>query len=130
MHQKAKMEDGTLKYIKLKNGEDIVGVVTVETSNTVSIKRPLAFVIENDFEYNRQLLNIREWMPPIVAKDDVISIKKSTVFFITDVKDTFIEEYNEAVKTLYGITPRKRQVKTEENSNVVTLLPQDHNKKH
>lgn len=97
-----------IKLIKLKNGEDLVAFLLNETDTHLTLKQPLAFSIENEPAYGRQMLNVREWVAPIVAISDTIPIEKEFVVFITDVKESFIEEFKDAVGYLYGVTPKKR----------------------
>jgi hypothetical protein len=100
-----------VKLIKLKNGEDIVAYLLNETDTQITVKRPLAFSIENEPMYGRQMLNVREWIAPIVAATDTIPLDKDFIIYITDVKESFVEEFKEAVAYLYGVTPRKRSSK-------------------
>lgn len=105
-----------VKLIKLKNGEDLVAYLVSETDTQIVLKRPLAFTIENEPMYGRQMLNVREWVAPIVAATDTIPLDKDFVIFVTEVKDTFMSEFKDAVEYLYGVTPRKRDRKGVANS--------------
>lgn len=98
-----------VKLLKLKNGEDIVAYILNEDEKHIILKRPLAFSIENEPQYGRQMLNVREWVAPIVAATDTIPLEKEFVIFVTDVKESFKDEFKDAVDYLYGVTPRKRE---------------------
>ena len=100
-----------IKLLKLKNGEDIVAYLMEESDTQVTLKRPLAFTIENEPMLGRQMLNVREWVAPIVAASDTIPLDKDFIIFVTDVKESFAEEFKEAVNYLYGVTPKKRTTK-------------------
>ena len=98
-----------VKLIKLKNGEDLVAYLIDENEKQIQVRKPLAFTIENEPMYGRQMLNVREWVAPIVAISDTVPLDKDFIIFITDVKESFVAEYKDAVEYLYGVTPRKRE---------------------
>lgn len=108
MHQPITAEP-VIKFYKLKNLEDIVAYELESTDeNFYRVKRPLAFSVENEPESGRQMLNVREWIPPIVSAVEEILLPKAFVLFSTDVRDSFKEEFTDAVNYLYGVTPRKK----------------------
>ena len=115
MHQPM---DEPIKFYKLKTNEDIVAFQLKEDELFIYIKRPLAFTVENEVMAGRQMLNVREWIPPIVCAVDEIPLPKEYVMFSTDVRDSFKEEFKDAVEFLYNITPRKRE-RTEKSSGKV-----------
>lgn len=110
MHQPA--EEPVIKFYKLKTLEDIVAYQLQDGDGFYKIRRPLAFSVENEVGTGRQLLNVREWIPPIVSSVEEVCIPKEFVLFSTDVKDSFKEEFQDAVNYLYGVTPRKRNKPT------------------
>lgn len=97
-----------VKFIKLKNGQDLVAYILSEDDKVITLKRPLAFTVENEPMYGRQMLNVHEWVAPIVAATDTVPLDKDFVIFVTEVKDSFRLEFKDAVEYLYGVTPRKR----------------------
>lgn len=105
MHQPV---DPIIKFYKLKTLEDIVAYQLQDGDGFYRIRRPLAFSVENEMGTGRQLLNVREWIPPIVSAVEEVCIPKEFVLFTTDVKESFKEEFQDAVNYLYGVTPRKR----------------------
>lgn len=106
MHQPT--EEPVIKFYKLKTLEDIVAYQLEETDEFYRIRRPLVFSVENEMVTGRQLLNVREWIPPIVSAVEEVNLPKEFVIFSTDVKETFKEEFQDAVNYLYGVTPKKR----------------------
>ena len=111
MHQPITAEP-VIKFYKLKNLEDIVAYELVsEDAESYRIKRPLAFSVENEDDSGRQMLNVREWIPPIVSAVEEILLPKSFVLFTTDVRESFKEEFIDAVTYLYSVTPKKKSPK-------------------
>jgi hypothetical protein len=96
-----------IKFYKLKTNEDIVAFEVQVTKGHIQIKRPLAFTVDNEIIEGRQMLNVREWVPPIVCANDTIFLPKEFIMFSTDVKDTFKEEFTSAAEFFYSVTPRK-----------------------
>lgn len=111
MHQPVTVEP-VIKFYKLKNLEDIVAYQVDEDANHYRIKRPLAFMVENEPGSGKQMLDVREWIPPIVSAVEEISLSKEFVLFTTDVRDSFKEEFTDAVNYLYGVTPVKKDRST------------------
>lgn len=97
-----------IKFYKLKTNEDIVAFEEEDANGFYKIRRPIAFTVDNEVIAGKQLLNVREWVPPIVCANDTVYLPKEFVMFSTDVKDTFKEEFTEATDFLYNITPKKR----------------------
>jgi hypothetical protein len=96
-----------IKFYKLKTNEDIVAYEVRVEKGHIQIKRPLSFTVENEVMGGRQMLNVREWIPPIVAANDTVFLPKEFIMFSTDVKDSFKEEFMSATEFLYNVTPRK-----------------------
>ena len=96
-----------IKFYKLKTNEDIVAFEVQVCKGHIQIKRPLAFTVENEVMAGRQMLNVREWVPPIVCANDTVFLPKDYIMFSTDVKDSFKEEFLHATEFLYSVEPRK-----------------------
>lgn len=119
MHQPTTAEP-VIKFYKLKTLEDIVAY-ELETAeqNFIRIKRPLAFSVENEDGTGRQMLNVREWIPPIVSSVDEILLPKEYVLFSTEVRESFKEEFIDAVNYLYGVVPKPRNSKKSSSSGKI-----------
>lgn len=98
-----------VRFFKLHNGQDLVGYLAKESDNSVIIQRPLVVNIENDFMNARQMLNVREWLPPIITKLDEVELPKELVLLIAEVNDTFAEDFKEVINYFYGVKPKKRE---------------------
>lgn len=113
MHQP--VPDETIKFLKIKTGEDLVAYVLEQTDDFYRLKRPLSFTVENEVIAGRQMLNVREWIPPIVCSSEEVVLPARWVIFTSEVRDSFKTEFKEAVDFLYGVTPRKRTRKSMDN---------------
>jgi len=117
MHQPT---EPMVKFYKLKSGENVVGYDMGENETSYKVRRPLSFTVESDVMSGRQMLDVKEWLPPIVCATDETHIPKEFVLLVTDVKPTFKEEFDEASKFLYNVEAvRKKSRKTADN---VTML--------
>lgn len=112
MHQPI---EAVIKFYKLRTNEDIVAFEEESTETHYKIRRPLAFTVDNEVMAGKQMLNVREWVPPIVCANDTILLPKEYVMFTTDVKESFKEEFVGATDFLYNITPKKKKEVSRDN---------------
>lgn len=117
------MQQPTIKFYKLKTNEDIVAYELQVTKGHFQIKRPLSVRVDNEIVAGRQMLDVREWVPPIVCAVDTIFLPKELVIFSTDVRESFKEEFTDAVEFLYNVTPREKPKK--DSNKVVPFLLKD-----
>lgn len=113
-------EEPNIKFFKLKNLEDIVAYELPSTQEGyIRLHRPLVIFVENEIETGRQMLNVREWIPPIVSAVEEIMLSEDYVLFSTEVRDSFKEEFIEAVNYLYSVTPRRKKQNSSKSSSKV-----------
>jgi hypothetical protein len=112
--------ESDIKFYKLKNGEDIVAFEIESLESHYNIRRPLLIKVENEVLAGRQMLNVREWVPPIVCANDTVLLPKELVIFSTDVKVSFKEEFKDATDYLYNVVPKKKQPRTPSNSTLIS----------
>jgi hypothetical protein len=114
MHQPVP-DQPAIRFYKLKTNEDIVAFELESTELYYRIRRPLAFSVENEVMGGRQMLNVREWLPPIVCGTDEVFLPKEYVLFATEVRESFKDEFTHAVEFLYNVSPRKRSSRSRED---------------
>jgi hypothetical protein len=107
------MEQPVVKFYKLRDGENIVAFEMENADTHYRLRRPLSFTIENEVMSGRQMLNVREWIPPIVCATDEICIPKEYVMVSTDVKESFKSEYEQASEFLYNVQARPKKPREE-----------------
>lgn len=98
-----------IRYLKLKNGEELIGYVTSDASS-YEIDRPVMLMIVNLYEESRQLLNFREYLPPTIVKEQKLTVGKKEVFFMLEVQDQFKEQYIEMCEYLFDEVDKKKPV--------------------
>lgn len=98
-----------VRYYKLKSGENLVAFELENSDLHYRLRRPLSFTVENEPLSGRQMLDVREWVPPIVCNTDEINLAKEYVMFSTEVKDSFRAEFDEASEFLYNVEPRHKK---------------------
>ena len=99
------LEKLPLLFIKLKNGDDIVGYVVHRDESSIKLKRPLVVWVDNDMDSGRQYLQVREWIPPIVVTSDETDISLSDIMLTMDVLERFHKEYGDVAEYFYDVTP-------------------------
>lgn len=114
MHQQVP-DQPTIKFYKLKTNEDIVAFELQVCKGHYRIRRPLAFTVENEVMGGRQMLNVREWLPPIVCGTDEVFLPKEFVLITTEVRESFKNEFIHAVNYLYEVTPRKKPTRSRDD---------------
>lgn len=114
-----------IKFLKLRNGEDLVAKVTAD-GDTLVLKRPVAIMIENIYEEGRQLLNVREWLPPTVVLSDTATIPSCEVIATLEINPEFVEQYEEICEMFFDNKPvikKKTKAKSlSSDDKVVSIL--------
>jgi len=130
MHQET--DNPTPIFYKLTTGEDIVAYQLSETQHTLLIKQPMVILVENDFGAARQLLNVREWLPPVITKKDEVSLPKKLIVFSIEVNAEFKEEFKQVVAYFYGVKPKRKARREAGDSKVVpfTFVKDESGKTH
>lgn len=98
-----------IMFFKLASGEDLVAYLVSQTEETFTVKRPLSVLIENEFETARQLIQIREWLPPIVVKFDEIELPKDILVCMMETRDSFKDEYIDVCNYFYAVKPKPKE---------------------
>jgi hypothetical protein len=130
MHQSV-TESPEIKFIKLRNGSDIVAFILSENESSIHIKRPLYVQVENDFQNGRQMVDVREFLPPIITDAEDVVIPKSDVMTISTVRQSFKDEFNDVVNYFYSVKPRKRdKAKSNSDDKIVPFNSRDSDKIH
>jgi hypothetical protein len=124
MHQPVQPTPPVIRFYKLKTNEDIVAFELENLDGLFRIRRPLSISVDNEVMGGRQLLNVREWVPPIVCSTDEIYLPKEYVMFSTDVKESFKEEFIHATEYLYSVESVKKS-RTTKSDNVIPLMLKD-----
>lgn len=110
MHQEVEQPKLTAKFIKLKNGEDIVAYVLEDTDEYIRVQKPMEVHLHNDLPTAKQILNVREWIPPLIVKVDTVDVPKSQVLLVMELTDSFQTEFTSIVEYFYAVKPVERNV--------------------
>ena len=116
-----------LKFVRLKNADDLVGYVTYYDEYLV-IEKPLRIDIETYFEENRQILSLQEYLPQAVIELQEVEIPLDEVVLTTPVKKDFIEQYEHIADFFYNVQARgksmlkKREEISDTAQKVVSIL--------
>lgn len=121
------IQGDNVRFIKFKNGENIIAHTKDEYDTHIEIARPIALIFENYGEDDdQQIVKIKEWLPPLIAKFDTVTIDKKEIFFILEVQSLFLEHYLEISDMFFNILPkeedkRRKAIKEQADKTVVSL---------
>jgi hypothetical protein len=122
------INEDSIRLVKLKNGEDVIAFVE-DHGEFLELTRPIQLLFESLDEIDsEQVVNVREWLPPLIADTESVMINKDNVLFVVEVKKTFSEhfmtvsrmffEYSEVVN---NERDRKRLLQETADQTVVSL---------
>ena len=122
------IERENIRFIKFKNGENIIAFTKDDYDTHIEVTRPIALIFENyEEDDDQQLVKIKEWIPPLIAKFETVTVDKKDIFFILEVQDMFVEHYLELSKLFFEVTTkdeeekRKKAIKDFADNSVVSL---------
>ena len=99
----------TIKIVRLKNGEDIIGDVTANGVQYYDIDEPMAF--EVDYRGNHSGLVMRHWLPVQLLKKNQIQLNAHDVLCVLEPDDEFSEYYLNTVEKIKRLLDAKSTVK-------------------
>lgn len=120
------IEKENVRFIKFKNGENIIAHTKDEYDTHIEVARPIALIFENIGEEDeQQLVKIKEWIPPLIAKFDSVTIDKKEIFFILEVQQSFLDHYLELSELFFNFVPKeedkKRAIREQADQAVISL---------
>lgn len=121
------IQEDNIRFIKFKNGDNIIAHTKDEYDTHIEIARPIALVFENyGDDDEQQLVKIKEWIPPLIAKFNTVTIDKKEIFFILEVQQDFIDHYLELSELFFNNLPkqddgRKQAIRDQADKTVVSL---------
>lgn len=121
------IQGDNVRFIKFKNGENIIAHTKDEYDTHIEIARPIALIFENYGEDDdQQIVKIKEWLPPLIAKFDTVTIDKKEIFFILEVQSLFLEHYLEISDMFFNILPKeedkkRKAIKEQADKTVISL---------
>ena len=99
----------TIRIVRLKNGEDIIGNVTANGIQYYDIDEPMAF--EVDYRGNHSGLVMRHWLPVQLLKKNQIQLNAHDVLCVLEPDDEFSEYYLNTVEKIKRLLDAKSTVK-------------------
>ncbi len=99
----------TIKIVRLKNGEDIIGNVTANGIQYYDIDEPMSF--EVDYRGSHSGLVMRHWLPVQLLKKNHIQLNTHDVLCVLEPDDEFSEYYLNTVEKIKRLLDAKATVK-------------------
>jgi hypothetical protein len=112
----------TTKFVKLRNGEELVALVE-EFPNNVILEKPVSFTIDNFFEDGKQLINFRDWLPASMVKVNEVALPATEVMFTLEVSEDFAEYYVSVCDYLFNTKPIKKnkKISTDDENKIISM---------
>jgi hypothetical protein len=98
----------TIKIVRLKNGEDIIGDVTANGIQYYDIEEPMAF--EVDYRGDHSGLVMRHWLPVQLLKKNHIQLNVHDVLCVLEPDEEFSEYYVNTVEKIKRLLEAKNSV--------------------
>lgn len=98
----------TIKIVRLKNGEDIIGDVTANGIQYYDVDEPMAF--EVDYRGDHSGLVMRHWLPVQLLKKNHIQLNVHDVLCVLEPDEEFSEYYVNTVEKIKRLLEAKNSV--------------------
>jgi hypothetical protein len=96
-----------IKILRLKNGDDIVGLVDISDEN-YKVTEPMIVGIEPRGRYNGLIM--QHWLPVQLVKNKTIVISKSDVMFAMEPTDELSEYYVVTLEKINKILKKQQEI--------------------
>lgn len=92
------MNQDDIKIIRLKNGDDIIGIVNTLDNHRINIEYPMLIdVIDSPM---KQAFVMTSWLSYQMFKNNSVNLWDNDILFVSEPTELFVEHYNETVKKL------------------------------
>lgn len=121
-------EEDSVRLIKMKNGEDIIAFVE-DHGEFLELTRPIQLLFQSIDEVDsEQVVSVREWLPPLIADTQSVTISKNDVLFVVEVKKNFKDHFTTISKMFFEYSEivsnerdKKRLLQETADQTVVSL---------
>ena len=110
----------TIKIVRLKSGEDIIGNVTANGIQYYDIDEPMSF--EVDYRGNHSGLVMRHWLPVQLLKKNQIQLNAHDVLCVLEPDDEFSEYYLNTVEKVKRLLDAKATVKNMTDEEIQEIV--------
>jgi hypothetical protein len=110
-----------VKIIRLKSGEDIIGMCNAFSKEEMDIFEPMTVDVETRGTYAGQLI-MANWLPVNLIKENKTTLKTEDILMMMDPEDAFIEYYNNMVDKLKEAIQAKRDVQDMSDEQITEIL--------
>jgi hypothetical protein len=95
-------ENKDIRLIKLKNGDDVIAYMTGgPIDSQVMLRRPVLIFVDSYPEEGRSVINVKEWLHPMLAAKDETPLRNEDILFIAEVNPEFVDEYVNIANIFY-----------------------------
>lgn len=113
-----------IKFVRLKNGDDIITEINGESASSIELKNPMMLVIDVDVHMNKQQIVMYNWLPQGIVKMNEVKISKRDVVLVADIEKDIEDHYKAVVFDLIvDQTPFKtpERVGNDKSGKIITF---------
>lgn len=113
-----------IKFVRLKNGDDIITEINNESVSSIELKNPMMLVIDVDVHMNKQQIVMYNWLPQGIVKMNEVKISKRDVVLVADIEKDIEDHYKAVVFDLIvDQTPFKtpERVGNDKSGKIITF---------
>lgn len=114
-----------IKIIRLKNGDDIIGIVNTLDNHRINIQYPM--IIDVIDSPTKQAYIMTSWISHQIFKVNEVNLWDNDILFIADPTELFIDHYNQTVKKLekYIVASEVMEHLEEEEQIIEAMVEKD-----
>lgn len=112
----------SIKIVRLKTGEDVVGYITEDLYGKILIKEPMCIDFQYDNKSNSDVLSLMNWIPVSIIKVNEVSLFENDILAFFEPTDKFIEYYDASVVMINDAMKREQEVDDMSDEQISELI--------
>ena len=119
------MTKDEVKIVRLKNGDDIIGIVNTLDNHRINIQYPM--IIDIIDSATKQAYIMTSWLSHQIFKTNDVNLWDNDILFTAEPTELFIDHYNQTVKKLekYIVASEVMEHLEEEEQIIEAMVEKD-----
>ena len=110
-----------IRIIRLKSGDDVIGVVSDIDENKINVRYPMVVDIMDSGTHQSYV--IQSWLPHQMFQHNEVDLFNDDILFVASATDKFIEYYSQMVEKLEKyITSSEIMTHLEEEEELIEVM--------
>lgn len=111
-----------IKIVRLKSGEDIVGVIREDDYGKLYVEDPMEIEFHIDNRKTKQMIVLTHWAPIHIIKTNEAAIYDTDILTTFEPNEAFVEYYQSSVITMDQLRKRTQEVEDMSDDDINTLI--------